>query len=148
MPNGQALPLVVLLPRCRWRGGPTAGGRWGCSSPKLVAPRGVTAELCGRCPYRDHETLPSGTAPAEPLAGVKGPSLIRKAGNFVRDGVRHALDRMRKVSPETKARRLESCKGCPHNRRGVCNHGSCGCNLEWATWWASKACPIGKWEAE
>lgn len=44
---------LELLP-CRWRG-QKAGNRYPCSSPKLMARRGVTAEHCQKCYCRDHE---------------------------------------------------------------------------------------------
>jgi hypothetical protein len=45
-----------LLPRCRHRGARLSSDRWTCTSPKLVVPDGVSAEVCARhCPFVDHE---------------------------------------------------------------------------------------------
>ncbi|HQX50727.1 MAG TPA: hypothetical protein PLR25_12515 [Planctomycetaceae bacterium] len=47
------------MPICRHRGSEFAPGRWPCSSPRLVVPKGVTADLCRSvCPYVDHGVDP------------------------------------------------------------------------------------------
>lgn len=47
---------AIELPICRQRGSEFFPDRWMCRSPRVVAPQGVTAELCRTaCPYRDHE---------------------------------------------------------------------------------------------
>jgi len=43
------------LPPCRHRGAQLVSGNWDCRSPKLIAPKGVNADICCRCPYSDHE---------------------------------------------------------------------------------------------
>ena len=46
----------AAMPACRHRGAEFAPGRWTCSSPRLVVPKGVTADLCRTvCPYVDHD---------------------------------------------------------------------------------------------
>lgn len=45
--------MKIDLEPCRWRGRET-NGRYPCSSPKLVARKGVTAEICAKCYCRDH----------------------------------------------------------------------------------------------
>lgn len=59
-----------ILPPCRHRGAEFAAGRWSCSSPRLLLPRGTSEDLCaGQCPYVDHvpDPLPVGFARAEPV---------------------------------------------------------------------------------
>lgn len=52
----------MVLPPCRHRGHEFYPGRWVCASPRVIAFRGATAELCaGVCPYVDHEGQRSAT---------------------------------------------------------------------------------------
>jgi hypothetical protein len=48
---------MIELPQCRWRG-EEKDGRYLCRSHKLITPYGVDADICQRCPYKDHEEEP------------------------------------------------------------------------------------------
>lgn len=55
-----------VLPKCRHRGGQFALDRWVCSSPRLVAHKGVTSAACREiCPLVDHESLAESCAASE-----------------------------------------------------------------------------------
>src|SRR5947208_628467 len=76
------------LPPCRHRGAALGPGLWRCCSPKVVAPRGVTPEMCAsRCAYVDHADDPR--FPALPGAaawflGAAGPGPVEPVPRSVR----------------------------------------------------------------
>lgn len=60
------------LPQCRHRGAEFAPGRWICFSPRLVAAKGVTGDICRNlCPWADHESESGAEAKSENVVGCR-----------------------------------------------------------------------------
>lgn len=78
---------------------------------------------------------------------IKGPSLMRKVGNFTTAVVADVKAGRPRVIDAERIRRLELCLDCsfydPTN--GACKHPTCGCNMSLKTWWAGSECPIERW---
>lgn len=77
------------------------------------------------------------------------PSLAQKAANFAKASTKHISGGLKKVTEETKNKRLAICNSCPFKvgteEKPTCN--KCGCFLKIKAGWASESCPIGKWGA-
>ena len=77
------------------------------------------------------------------------PNMIQKASNLAKASARHVGGGLKKVTEETKNKRLEICNSCPFKvgteEKPTCN--KCGCFLKIKAGWASESCPIGKWGA-
>lgn len=121
------------LKPCRWRG-PESNGRFPCRSPKIMAPNGVNASLCAGCSLRDHPP-------------PRGPSLFRRAWNFIRALIQHVRDGMRKAPPSEIRRRLALCESCHlfNATDRTCTHKSCGCMIDRKCPWRDQRCPVGRW---
>jgi ferredoxin len=121
------------LPPCRWRGSEITPGTYACHSPKIMAPKGVTAATCQGCSLCDH---------APPTV-----SEIQKVANFAAAMKRHMADRMRTVPEEEYQKRISICHSCPWFRDNTCT--KCGCRLAGdklaKARWASESCPLKKW---
>lgn len=134
------------LPERRLNAGPPGAPGPPGSPADPAAPtvgNGVVLEIAnGQAVYRR-----VGTADVVPAEVPTNPSLLRKAGNLVRDSLTHLLDAGRKVPPEVYDARLAVCRECPLYRDNHCTHRNCGCQLAsesrmtGALWWASKQCP-------
>lgn len=76
---------------------------------------------------------------------MKKPSIFKKAFNFLKAIVEHALDGFKKVSKAKQEERLSICRSCEYyNKENVeCNN--CGCQLELKTIWKISKCPLEKW---
>ena len=75
----------------------------------------------------------------------------RQVHNYVKAVIRHALDDMRKVTPDEAQVRLSYCKGTDwHNNRDKCVHNNdgecmvCDCPIDDKVKWCSEECPKGK----
>lgn len=73
------------------------------------------------------------------------PSLVKKAGNFIKAVSQHVSSGLEQVSEEVKQERTSICNTCPYldKENFKCNH--CGCYLKYKTAWSTSSCPIGKW---
>lgn len=80
-----------------------------------------------------------------PASSPGGPSLARKAANFGKAIVTHAIAGLPKADDATAESRLEICKTCDSfdADRVACK--SCGCNLNVKIYWSEQKCPLGKW---
>lgn len=98
----------------------------------------------------------------------EGPSLLRKAANFTKAGVKHIATGRKQSTDKTRLTRLNICKVCssykvleefPRQLKeakevGTCIEKSCGCFIhELPTFpnklaWASQSCPLKKWGEE
>ena len=78
-------------------------------------------------------------------AGIKQPTLIRKAASATVAIVKHAASGFQAASDEMQAERLLICEECPllDRKRNVCI--SCGCPIKKKTRMQSQKCPKGKW---
>lgn len=86
-------------------------------------------------------------APPPPSFRPGGPGLIRKAANFGRAIVSHAVAGFPGADDETVTKRLNICHECEfysvENR--TCLHQKCGCVLDIKVRWKDQSCPAGKW---
>lgn len=74
------------------------------------------------------------------------PSLIRKAANFGRAVIQHAVAGFPEADGTTVAQRLEICRTCENYDSGPparCR--ACGCFLDIKLTWADQRCPINRW---
>lgn len=127
-------------PECRRAGAPTVGRLWELCSNNCPAERPCPDGLSEQ--YR---------ALWDGLGGAPPPTLLQKAGRFIRAAARHVADGLRKVPEDTYAEREALCRACPFfiaaHAGGSC--AKCGCRVGTA-WldklrWRTSACPIGKW---
>lgn len=91
-------------------------------------------------------------------AGVRAsvPSITRRLSNLARATAAHLVNGARTVDDFTRAWRLSRCRSCPLFDAAVetCTHPGCGCGMRRrrgvvdALGWASKDCPIGRWDFE
>jgi hypothetical protein len=103
------------LPECRHRGDPVGETTFRCKSPKLVGLDLVTKEVCGECPYRDHEPDPEperGRLRLLPCLhlGPAQPSPPRNGNN----GSHHANNHLsfRCAHPSHRTTTEEECRRC------------------------------------
>lgn len=80
-----------------------------------------------------------------PPEGVKLPSKLEMAKNFVKAAAQHVANGMADASPALQESRMEICMGCPFITEDKSRCGHCGCFLASKTKWQSSSCPIGKW---
>lgn len=83
------------------------------------------------------------------------PSLITRAVNFAREGTAHVLSGRELVDEATRDWRKQKCLSCVEHFNAeleTCTHPRCGCGMKKqrgiidALGWASKRCPIGRWD--
>lgn len=117
---------------------------------KLDLPRDAFPLTC-QCGFHAQSAAASLTALA---SSKKRPSIPRRMTNLARDTVRHVASGGRTVDDATRAARLAQCEGCIGFFDGqVCTHPNCGCGMKNsrggfldALSWATKRCPIGRWD--
>ena len=97
---------------------------------------------------------------SEPLPNIQPPSMMARAKNLAKAGIKHLMTGMNHCSKEDKAKRFQICQSnqCklflinPHDAsQGVCSHQSCGCFIRAhgefmdKLSWAESECPVGLW---
>lgn len=96
----------------------------------------------------------------EVLPPIKPPSIMARAKNLAKAGIKHLTTGLHHCSPEDRIERFQICQSnqCklflrnPHDpTRGVCSHESCGCFIRAQgefmdkLSWAESECPVGLW---
>jgi orotate phosphoribosyltransferase len=83
------------------------------------------------------------------------PGKATQAANLARDTVRHVANGLQLVDDFTRNWRHGQCQACDEyfdHERETCSHLNCGCGMKRqrgivdALSWASKRCPIGRWD--
>lgn len=86
-----------------------------------------------------------------------GPGLLRRAANFAGAAVNHVAGGSKLVDDATREWRRQQCLACTEYfdaKLETCTHKQCGCGMKKqrgiidALGWASKKCPIGRWQYE
>jgi len=72
-----------------------------------------------------------------------GPSIIKKAGNFIVAAVKHLSSGMKKLCDDEYQKRIDVCDSCEKKVGDNCLE--CGCVLSIKARWASEDCPLGRW---
>lgn len=112
---------------------------------------------CDACPFRgrackgsllpEHCPAISGGEPGGRTAPAVAPTILRKAANFGKALVMHAVAGFPGADDVTVKSRLATCLSCElySPAGGRCLHRDCGCVLEIKVTWADQKCPTGKW---
>ena len=74
-----------------------------------------------------------------------GPGYVEMLKNVTVAAAQHAVNGLKNVAPEEKARRLSICAGCDQFEPNAKKCLKCGCNLEAKAAWDAGRCPINKW---
>ncbi len=78
---------------------------------------------------------------------IQQPSLLQRAGSFLRSSANYVIRGMPQVSEEEYQRRVNICQACEFYRDENCL--KCGCRLLGKIVakcrWATETCPVGKW---
>lgn len=81
---------------------------------------------------------------ANPNKTQDSPSLFKKAINFGKALVDHALSGFKTLNDEEYKKRIDICNSCEFlSESKSCN--KCGCNIELKAKWAEQECPEKKW---
>jgi hypothetical protein len=108
-----------------------------------------TCSICGQVAIVQSSTLKRTCVPNRP-------NWIQQATNFTKATKQFIQNNFRKCTEEEIASRLEICKTCElyepkSENAGICNHVSCGCNLNKERVFlnklahANQECPLKKW---
>ena len=116
---------------CKHRGDrPDEHGRYSCAlvPSRIVAPLGVTLEVCSKCWYRDKDVEPlPDPVPAPP------PTFAQRAARFVlamKDEVAWRAGGGVGPTAEEKAARRAACDACEHHDEEADGCEICNCYLE------------------
>jgi hypothetical protein len=115
-----------------------------------VADRPCLAETTGHRRYcelidPDSPSYEPGYLAIVAATPTTGPSLLRKAANFGKAIVTHAVAGLPQVDDTTYEARLAICRACMFFTPEPMTCLKCGCDLNIKIRWADQHCPIGKW---
>ena len=133
------------FPECNRRGKVLSQISCECFSNRIIHGEDTivaSLQTCQICPYKSLEDDPDLPPVGEK---VKGPGIVKLAGNFAKAVANHLKDGGRKVSQEELQERLEQCNNCQFLVKNRCRHMKCGCFITKKAKWRSEKCPIGRW---